>query len=144
MKIKGGQRIEQLLKSANLRRTKPRIAVMSILLAADKPVTQQEIAEKAGAGAPDKVTIYRTLETFVQAGIVHKAFLRERTRHYELAHNCTQHQCHPHFTCSNCGRTVCLTKSSLPMIKVSEKGFVVHRQQVRLEGLCPGCASVLV
>jgi len=140
MKIKAGQRIEQLLESANLRLTKPRIVVISVLLGSDKPVTQQEIADKAGAEAPDKVTIYRILETFVKAGIVHKAFLRERTRHYELAHNCTEHQCHPHFTCTNCGRTVCLMQSSLPMVKVSEKGFVVHRQQVRLEGLCPGCA----
>ena len=140
MRHKGTQRVEQLLKSAKVRLTKPRIAVMGVLLASDKPVTQQAIAEKAGAEAPDKVTIYRILETFVKVGIVHKAFLRKRTWHYEPAHNCTEHQCHPHFTCTNCGRTVCLMQSSLPIAKVSEKGFVVHRQQVRLEGLCPGCA----
>jgi hypothetical protein len=28
----------------------------------------------------------------------------------------------------------------LPMAKVSQRGFIVNRQQVRLEGLCPACA----
>ena len=139
MKPTTEQKIEQLLKSANLRRTKPRIAALSVLLSADKPINQQEIADKAGVVAPDKVTIYRILETFIEAGIVHKAFIKDRTQHYELAHNCTKTQCHPHFTCKNCGTTNCLIGFSVPTVEGLKKGFVIHRQQVRLEGLCPAC-----
>jgi hypothetical protein len=34
-----------------------------------------------------------------------------------------------------------LTKLSFPLVKGLNKGFVVHRQQVRLEGLCPRCVG---
>jgi Fe2+ or Zn2+ uptake regulation protein len=68
---------------------------------------------------------------------VHKAFLQNRTWHFELAENCTQ--CHPHFTCTNCGDTHCLTEITLPMAKSPHRGFVIDRQRVQLEGVCPEC-----
>ncbi len=71
---------------------------------------------------------------------VHKVFVDKRARHYELAHHCTEHQCHPHFTCTSCGQTHCLTEISVPMAKSPPKGFIIHRQQIRLEGLCPACS----
>jgi len=129
---------EELLRSAKLRRTAPRMAVLSVLLGAAKPMTQNQIAVKLGPDAPDKVTIYRILESFLNACLVHKAFLRQRTWHFELAHNCTENQCHPHFTCTSCGDTYCLPEVSLPLANTS-KGFTISRQRVQLEGLCPKC-----
>ncbi|MHC4464097.1 MAG: hypothetical protein ACYS30_22105, partial [Planctomycetota bacterium] len=67
-------------------------------------------------------------------------FMAKRAQHFELAHKCSENQCHPHFTCTSCGSTHCLTEMSPPMAKSPHKGFVIHRQQVRLEGLCPACA----
>ena len=130
----------RLLGSTNLRRTEPRMAVLSILLNAEKPLTQEQIAEALAKNAPNKVTIYRTLETFLTSGIVHKAFLHDKTWHFELADNCGKYQCHPHFTCNSCGSTQCLLDLSVPMARGLKKGFVVHRQRVQLEGLCPKCS----
>lgn len=129
----------ELLSSVKLRRTGPRAAILGVLLGADKPITQDHIAAKLGANAPDKVTIYRTLESLLTTGLVHKAFLRQRAWHFELAHNCTESQCHPHFTCTDCGDTHCLTDVSLPLARGTKNGFVISRQQVQLEGLCPKC-----
>ena len=84
--------------------------------------------------------MYRTLESLVEAGLVHRAFMQNRAWHFELADHCTEKQCHPHFTCTNCGVTSCLTEISLPMATIPHKGFIISRQQVRLEGLCPACA----
>jgi Fur family ferric uptake transcriptional regulator len=114
-----------------------------VLLGADKPLRQDQIAVKLGDDAPDKVTIYRTLEVFLAAGLVHKAFLGERAWHFELAHNCTESQCHPHFTCTDCGDTHCLTDVLIPLARASKKGFAVSRQRVQLEGLCPKCNPTL-
>ena len=139
MKSEIKQKIEILLSSANLRRTKARRAVLKVLLRADKPQTAYQIASELSTACPDKVTIYRTLESFLAAGIVHKAFLQERTWHFELAHNCTEDQCHPHFTCINCGDTHCLTEVAIPMTKSPRKGFVIGHQRIQLEGLCPKC-----
>ena len=129
-----------MLKTAELYRTKVRIAILKVLMKADEPLSQNQIARRLGKKHFDKVTIYRTLESLLKVGLVHKAFIEKRAWHFELADNCTESQCHPHFTCTNCGSTHCLTEISLPMAKSPHKGFVIHRQQVRFEGLCPACA----
>lgn len=141
MKSATSKRIEDLLRSGNLRRTVPRVTILSALLKAHKPLTQDQISASLAPTIPNKVTIYRALESFCKAGLVHKAFMQKRTWHYELADKCTESQCHPHFTCKKCGVTQCLTKLSLPLVKGLNSGFIIHRQQVRLEGLCPRCVG---
>jgi len=132
------QEAQRLLDSAGLRRTGPRLAVLGALLEEGKPVTHEQITAKLAETAPNKVTIYRVLESLVEADIVHKAFLRDRTWHFELADRCTASQCHPHFTCTNCETTYCFADAALPMTK-SPMGFSVLHQRVQLEGLCPAC-----
>ena len=133
------RKTESLLNCAKLRRTGPRVAILGVLLGARRPQTAEQIAVSLAPAGPDKVTIYRTLESLVATGLVHKVFLQERTWHFELARNCTESQCHPHFTCTNCGDTYCLAEISLPMAKSPHKGFVIGHQRVQLEGLCPQC-----
>lgn len=139
MKSEIEQKIENLLSSANLRRTGPRAAVLSVLLGARKPQTAHQIAARLAPAGPNKVTIYRTLESFFSAGLVHKVFLQQRCWYFELSHNCTENQCHPHFTCTSCGDMHCLTEISLPMAKSPYEGFIISRQRIQLEGLCPKC-----
>jgi len=129
----------EMLKTAKLYCTAGRVAILKVLMKAGKPLSQDQIAQRSGKNRFDKVTIYRTLESLLSVGLVHRVFTDKRAWHFELAHNCTESQCHPHFTCTSCGDTHCLTGVSLPMAKSPHKGFVIHRQQVRLEGLCPEC-----
>lgn len=130
----------EMLKAARLYCTAGRIEILITLIKAGKPLSQDQIALRSGKKRFDKATVYRTLESLLDVGLVHKVFMDKRARHFELAHNCTEHQCHPHFTCTNCGDTHCLKGILLPMAKSPHKGFIIHRQQVRLEGLCPSCA----
>jgi Fur family ferric uptake transcriptional regulator len=130
----------EMLKAAKLYCTAGRVAILTVLMKAGKPLSQDQIARRSGKNHFDKVTIYRTLESLLGVGLVHKVFIDKRARHFELSHNCTESQCHPHFTCTSCGGTTCLTGVTLPMAKSPHKGFVINRQQVRLEGLCPACA----
>ena len=132
------QKAVELLNSVNLRQTRPRVAILEILLKTDAPVTQEQIAEHIGDTAPNKTTIYRTLMNLVEKNLVHKAYLEERTQYYELAHHCSEHQCHPHFTCSTCQQTQCLPEVSMPLVQLP-KGYVMQRQQVRVEGICSTC-----
>jgi Fe2+ or Zn2+ uptake regulation protein len=130
----------EILKASKLYCTSGRIDILMVLMKAGRPLSQNQISKRSGKNHVDKVTIYRTLESLLGTGLVHKAFMDKRAWHFELANNCTESQCHPHFTCTKCGITHCLTGMSLPMAKSPHKGFVIHRQKVRLEGLCPGCA----
>jgi Fur family ferric uptake transcriptional regulator len=132
------QKAIELLRSSKLRQTAPRIAILTAMLRANVPVTQEQIAEQIGHSAPNKTTIYRTLMSLVEKNLVHKAFLEERTWHFELAHHCGQRQCHPHFTCSQCLQTQCMNGVTAPLVELPA-GFTMHRQQIRIEGLCSTC-----
>ena len=132
--------IREMLKNAGLYYTENRVLILKVLFKSKKPLSEKKIAAQSGERHFDKVTIYRTLESLVKAGLVHKAFINKRAWHFELAHRCTERQCHPHFTCTNCGSTHCLTDISLPMATTHHKGFIINRQQVHLEGLCPHCS----
>ncbi len=135
------KRARKMLKTNGLYCTKARIAILKVLLETPRPVRQDEIADSSTDRTLNKVTIYRTLESLVEAGLVHRAFMQERAWHFELAHHCTEKQCHPHFTCLVCGVTHCLPEVSVPMAKSPFKGFIFNHQQVRLEGFCPDCSQ---
>lgn len=141
MKTKPDKQAREMLKAAKLYCTKHRITIIKVLLRARRPLSQEQIARCCGKKNFDKVTIYRILESLLKVGLIHKAFIDKRASHFELAHNCTDKQCHPHFTCTNCGRTHCLMDMSLPMAASMHNGFLIHHQKVLLEGLCPECAS---
>ncbi len=130
----------QALREAGLYCTEARIAILTVLMQAANPLRQDRIAQQLTGRTLNKVTVYRTLESLVAAGLVHRAFMHDRAWHFEMADHCTEKQCHPHFTCTSCGVTHCLTGISVPMARIPTKGFVINRQQVRLEGLCPACA----
>ncbi len=132
---------ERLLREARLYSTACRRATLSVLLGSDRPLSQAQIADRLRDRGFNKVSIYRTLASLVEVGLVHKAFLHKRTWHFEAAHRCSQTQCHPHFTCTRCGATFCMTEVRMPMAQGQPRGFVILRQQVRLEGYCPGCAG---
>lgn len=134
-------RVREILKAAQLYYTQGRAAVLNVLLGAERPLSQTEVAERLGRTYRNKVTIYRTLDSLIAAGLVHKVFLSERACHYEMADHCAAHQCHPHFVCTDCARTYCLPQASAPIMAVAPAGFVVHRQEVRLEGVCPACSA---
>ena len=140
MKTNPDIQANEMLKAAKLYRTKPRVAILKVLLKARKPLSQDQIARRCGKKHFDKVTIYRTLESLLKVGLTHKAFMDKRASHFELANHCTEKQCHPHFICTNCGNTHCLMDMSLPMAISPYKGFIIKRQKVYLEGLCPECA----
>lgn len=140
MNFRKATKLQGLLIASNMRRTVSRVAVLKALSNTSKPQSAEQISLKLGSKGPDKVTIYRTLESFVKAGFVHKAYLEARQWHFELADHCSDKQCHPHFVCNGCGQMQCLPETSSPAIKVPVKGFVVHRQQIKLEGLCPSCS----
>lgn len=140
MKTQIKERVDKLLSSVKLRRTDQRRIILGVLLNAKGPQTADEIMAAMSRRSANKVTVYRTLESMVGAGLVHRAFVHQRAEHFEIADRCTDAQCHPHFTCVNCGATNCAVGATIPIAKGLEKGFVVHRQQVHLEGLCPRCA----
>jgi Fe2+ or Zn2+ uptake regulation protein len=140
MKLQIKEKINKLLDSAKLKRTGPRTAIIEVLLKATRPQSAEDIIYAIGKGKINKVTIYRTIDSMIEAGLVHRAFVSDGKCHFEMADRCGEHQCHPHFVCTDCGKTQCLPEVSVSMATNPPAGFIIERQQVRLEGLCPECA----
>lgn len=88
----------------------------------------------------DRVTIYRTLKTFLDKDVVHKVLDDSGATKYALcAHEEDTHNHeHVHFKCENCGETTCLEAITLPTIKLP-KGFEKKEMNLLVQGICEKC-----
>lgn len=136
------QELEQVLNKASLRITKARLFVLAQLTASKWALAHKELEESAPKEL-DRVTIYRTLNTFEELGLIHKILNEDGTAHFAMcAHTCSHshHQDnHVHFHCSTCKKIYCLDDYNLNGVKVPS-GFAVASSDLRMDGLCSTCS----
>lgn len=145
---------ELLLKKAKLRTTEPRERILEIFQNSAFALSHGDIEESIGEGI-DRVTIYRTLKTFVEHGILHTVPDQQQGIRYALcAATCQEgeenedhlhHQHHHfhnhlHFRCEMCKQTQCLPQSKLPEIELPS-GFVSKEAVFLVYGICRTCNS---
>jgi len=133
--------LRRLLRSRGLRPTRGRLRLLSLLRAARRPLSHGEILRRMRGQAMDRVSVYRALQAFVRAGLLHRAYLDERTWTFETPDRCGPDRCHPHFTCRRCEKVTCLTQVHVPLVTGLPRGWIAERQKVHIEGLCPACAA---
>ena len=103
-----------------------------------------DIEKKAGEKF-DRVTVYRTLQTFVEKGIIHAIPTADNSIRYALCKDaCSEghhHDHHIHFQCTNCQNTYCLDVVVTPEIRLP-KGYVSKHIEVVVEGVCKTCTTL--
>lgn len=134
-----------ILSNHSLRRTAPRQAVLEVFVKGESALSQPEI-EQLLKDQCDRVTIYRTLTTFLDNGLIHKVLDDAGAAKYALcAHDCDNHEKHQHnhvhFKCELCGQTRCLDQVHAPEFNLP-KGFVVRDTNVLLQGVCADCDAL--
>lgn len=72
------------LRSAGLRITQPRLAILAALSRRAQPTSIEQIHESVGANTCDLVTIYRCMAAFEDIGLVRRAFFHNGTSLYEI------------------------------------------------------------
>lgn len=72
------------LKSAGLRITQPRLAILGALSTRAQPTSIEQLHEEVGAENCDLVTVYRCMAAFEEIGLVRRAFFHNGTALYEL------------------------------------------------------------
>lgn len=72
------------LKSAGLRITQPRIAILAALNNCSKPTSIEQLHTDLGASTCDLVTVYRCMAAFEEIGLVRRAFFHNGTALYEI------------------------------------------------------------
>lgn len=93
----------------------------------------------------DRTTLYRTLKTFEENGIVHQINDGNGIPKYALCQDGCDHQVHNdlhlHFHCKQCEETHCLTEHLIPQINLPE-GYLVQDMDLVVNGLCDKCTSI--
>lgn len=131
----------QLLKKHKLRNTSCREEVLDFFLGKDFALSHADL-ESYLVQSFDRVTLYRTLKTFLEAGLIHKVLDDEGGVKYALCRNhCTDHQHqdnHIHFKCIACGNTSCLEMIEIPFISLP-KGYKSSEMYLLVQGVCKEC-----
>ncbi len=131
-----------ILHHAGLRCTPKRAAIIQVLLDAPHPLTHKEIESLTLKSIQlNQVSLYRALDAFLEAGIIHRVLVQDRIWRFALCGCEGQGHCHPHFFCKSCGRVECLSRVHLPSISDSMPGYVVEEKEMYLRGLCTSCAT---
>lgn len=133
--------IIQILKQNQLSVTDSRQKILEVFLLADGALAHTDIEKKAGETF-DRVTVYRTLQTFVEKGIIHLIPTTDNSIKYALCKNdCApghHHDDHVHFICDECEKTICLDEITVPVVKLPQ-GFIPNHTQIVVTGICGEC-----
>jgi Fur family ferric uptake transcriptional regulator len=133
-------RLNDILRRKHLSITDSRKKILSLFLSTKDALAHGDIEKKAGEKF-DRVTVYRTLQTFVEKGIIHTIPTADNSILYALCKDCTEghhHDDHVHFVCTNCGTTICLDDVISPKIDLPE-GYEAKTVQVVIYGVCKDC-----
>jgi Fur family ferric uptake transcriptional regulator len=134
-------RITDTLKKHQLSITDSRKKILSFFLESGSALAHADIELKSSTEF-DRVTIYRTLQTFVEKGIIHTIPTADNSILYALCKDdCVaghHHDDHVHFICDECSSTYCLDHVSIPKVKLP-KGFTVVQTNLVVSGVCNKC-----
>lgn len=133
----------EILLLHHLRKTPSRLAIVQHLLVSDFPQSESEIHVKM-QDAYDRITFYRSIQTLMEAGVVHRIVADNTTVRYAL-NQCSQHlhehhNDHVHFYCKQCGRVECLKEVAIQQYELPD-GFLKQECDVVIKGLCRKCAT---
>jgi len=133
----------ELLKRKGLRRTAARERILQLLTDAGRPLSHQDILKRKGAESFDRVTVYRTLDTLQDSGLLQRIqgtdgvwrFCRHKS---ESTGKCAGN--HIHFLCSRCDQMSCLPEQPLPWV-AAPAGATIHSKQLVVHGHCAACVA---
>jgi Fur family transcriptional regulator, ferric uptake regulator len=130
-----------ILKSNHLSNTDSRREILQVFLRSRSALAHHDI-EKKTSEKFDRVTVYRTLQTFIDKGIVHTIPTSDNAVKYALCREeCSEghhHDNHIHFVCDSCGNTTCLDETAIPQIKLPQ-GYRQEKVNVIVNGVCKTC-----
>jgi Fur family ferric uptake transcriptional regulator len=136
------QKLEgQILKDYELRTTTSRSAILRLFIKNSFALSYSDI-EREIAATFDRVTVYRTLKTFLDKGVIHKVLDDEGSLKYALCSEpCSTHEHHHehvHFKCTKCGHTNCLEDVTIPIVRLP-KGYIAQEVNLLIQGTCNKC-----
>jgi Fur family transcriptional regulator, stress-responsive regulator len=129
------------LRSASLRVTRPRVAVLTAVQAAPHADTETIYgAVRADLGEVSRQAVYDVLQALTGAGLVRRIQPPGSVARYEARVGDNHH----HLVCRSCGAVVdvdCAVGARPCLTPSDAQGFVIDEAEVVYWGLCPACST---
>jgi Fe2+/Zn2+ uptake regulation proteins len=133
--------VSEILKQTGLSITGSRQKILDLFMRSDGALAHADIEKSMDEGF-DRVTVYRTLNSFVEKGIIHLIPTTDNSIKYALCKDDCEaghhHDNHVHFICDTCNKTICLDDVLIPKIKLP-KGFKPGHTEMMVTGICGDC-----
>ena len=133
-------RVDEILQQKSIRITPMRQLVLRHFLQEEAVFGLTELEEALPKS--DRITLFRTLKTFEEKGIIHSIPNGTTEVKYAL---CKEHcgpdqhlDMHPHFHCLNCGLVECLESVGIPSL-LMPKGYRGLEYNLMIKGVCSQC-----
>lgn len=129
--------MDQLLKKKGIRVTEFRTQVLGVFQDTNSAIDLETIEENLGKF--DRITLYRTIKTFLERGLIHEINLTGVKKYALCDTECGDDHVHHHvhFHCKACKEVFCVDVEELPNIKIPD--HQVDQIEVQLMGTCSQC-----
>ena len=134
-------RIAQTLSRHGLRHTPVRWAVLLVMMESNFALSIGDI-EQLLPPDTDRITVYRTLKSFEESGLIHRVIdASDIIRYATCSIECSAQahfDNHVHFKCTCCQHIYCLNQVAIPVVTLPDKFEAVSRDYL-LAGVCREC-----
>ncbi|PTX13167.1 Fur family ferric uptake transcriptional regulator [Pontibacter mucosus] len=134
------QKLDNILLEKEIKPTAMRLLVLDFLLSQQTAVSLSDL--EAAFYRSDRITLYRTLKTFEEKGLVHSIMDGTGSVKYAICEEgceCAPEDMHVHFFCNKCQETICLPKSRIPKIPLPDN-FKQEEINLVIKGTCGNCS----
>lgn len=136
------ENVRSLIRSAGIRATPARIAVLQELRAATSPVAHAELSVRLVPRGFDKATVFRNLNDLADSGLVLRTELGDHVWRFEaLDPEQPAAARHPHFICTTCGTVQCLEPIEFTGVPRKRTGSIGRVTEILLKGECSDCTG---
>ncbi|WP_374987995.1 Fur family transcriptional regulator [Marinoscillum sp. MHG1-6] len=133
--------LKGILKQHDLRITDCRLDVLDFFIQSEHAISTRALETQFGQY--DRVTLYRTINSFTDSGIIHSIPDDSGFARYGLCHetcNPKDHtHDHVHFKCIRCGQIECLPDHHVPTVSIP--GYTIRNTELIINGICKSCNS---
>lgn len=133
------EHLTEELKKRNIKPTQQRLMVLEYLANNPHHPTVDQIYKNLQKLIPtlSKATIYNTIDSFMEAGLLRMITIEENETRYDITTGD-----HGHFKCGACGKIYDFTVGTENMQIQELDGFSVTDKNVYFKGTCKGCLSI--
>jgi Fur family ferric uptake transcriptional regulator len=135
------ERFTAYLREHNLPVTAQRLAIAEVLLTSEHHLSAEEVAKEVTARgrSAGTATVYRTIDTLLESGLLVERDFGEGFRRFEAARGVPQHE---HLLCTVCGKVVEFRDERLDRmttLHAEAHGYARQRHCLVIYGVCTDC-----